>query len=325
MSTQIRKEHLSMSEEMRQCTQCERWLALTLENFHKGKSRSGFKSKCKRCCKENAQAYREEHREKIRVKQQIYRDAHRKEKRPKVIIIDGKRQCTQCQRWLPHTHEYFHYAPHDFGGLKAKCRQCVSDNQTSEETKFRREMKQKGLKRCIRCKKWKPMTREYFHLDRGKFISHCKPCAKERRKEKSLTPLQILKARARRKRWEETHPEKHKEVVRQSRARHREQRLSSTRNYRALKRAAKGNHTPQDIHLLYLRQKRKCYYCKRHVLPPGIGERRGQRRSYQVDHIVPLSRGGSNDIHNLAISCAACNESKGNKLLHEWARGGMLL
>lgn len=37
-----------------------------------------------------------------------------------------------------------------------------------------------------------------------------------------------------------------------------------------------------------------------------------------VDHIVPLIRGGSNDMDNLTPACRSCNSSKGDKLLSEW-------
>lgn len=36
------------------------------------------------------------------------------------------------------------------------------------------------------------------------------------------------------------------------------------------------------------------------------------------DHVVPVARGGSNEIENLATACAPCNLSKGDKLLSEW-------
>ena len=37
-----------------------------------------------------------------------------------------------------------------------------------------------------------------------------------------------------------------------------------------------------------------------------------------VDHIVPLSRGGSNDPDNLTACCIPCNSSKSDRLLSEW-------
>lgn len=37
-----------------------------------------------------------------------------------------------------------------------------------------------------------------------------------------------------------------------------------------------------------------------------------------IDHVIPRSRGGTDDMDNLAVSCAPCNLSKGDKLLSEW-------
>ena len=40
--------------------------------------------------------------------------------------------------------------------------------------------------------------------------------------------------------------------------------------------------------------------------------------NYHVDHLTPLSRGGTNDLNNLTISCAGCNIAKGLRLLSEF-------
>lgn len=37
-----------------------------------------------------------------------------------------------------------------------------------------------------------------------------------------------------------------------------------------------------------------------------------------VDHIHPVSRGGSDEIENLCACCQPCNMSKGSKMLDEW-------
>ncbi len=38
----------------------------------------------------------------------------------------------------------------------------------------------------------------------------------------------------------------------------------------------------------------------------------------ECDHVVPVSRGGSNHTDNLVTSCFRCNRDKGTKLLSEW-------
>jgi 5-methylcytosine-specific restriction endonuclease McrA len=41
--------------------------------------------------------------------------------------------------------------------------------------------------------------------------------------------------------------------------------------------------------------------------------------TYHVDHVVPISKGGSNDPSNLVVACAPCNLRKNDKLPHEFA------
>lgn len=50
----------------------------------------------------------------------------------------------------------------------------------------------------------------------------------------------------------------------------------------------------------------KCTYC---------GDLLGP---FEVDHIRPLSRGGTNDRANLTSACVSCNTQKSNLLVHEW-------
>lgn len=38
----------------------------------------------------------------------------------------------------------------------------------------------------------------------------------------------------------------------------------------------------------------------------------------ECDHVVPVSRGGSNDDDNLKTACRDCNRSKRDKLIDEW-------
>lgn len=44
-----------------------------------------------------------------------------------------------------------------------------------------------------------------------------------------------------------------------------------------------------------------------------------------VDHIIPLSRGGPHDVENLCLACERCNTSKKDKLLSEWRKEGQQL
>lgn len=39
----------------------------------------------------------------------------------------------------------------------------------------------------------------------------------------------------------------------------------------------------------------------------------------ECDHVVPISKGGTNELGNLVTACAPCNRSKRDKALEEWA------
>lgn len=39
---------------------------------------------------------------------------------------------------------------------------------------------------------------------------------------------------------------------------------------------------------------------------------------FQVDHVFPRSRGGTDDPDNLIVACRDCNQAKGNKTPEEW-------
>ena len=44
----------------------------------------------------------------------------------------------------------------------------------------------------------------------------------------------------------------------------------------------------------------------------------GSDKQLEADHILPLSRGGSNALVNLATACRSCNLSKGSKAVEDW-------
>ena len=62
---------------------------------------------------------------------------------------------------------------------------------------------------------------------------------------------------------------------------------------------------------LFARDNYSCQYCGRHR-----SELRG-RQFLTRDHILPLSRGGSNAWENVVASCSPCNNRKGNSLPEE--------
>lgn len=77
---------------------------------------------------------------------------------------------------------------------------------------------------------------------------------------------------------------------------------------RAKKLSNGGTFTKEDIQNIYEWQKGQCYWCKKVV-----------GKNYHIDHIWPISKGGSNNPENLCISCPSCNHRKHNKTPMEFA------
>lgn len=200
------------------------------------------------------------------------------------------------------------------------------------------------LKRCTKCGEEKPATPEFFYLEKRTkdgLYSICKVCRREHFAEYSKRP-EVKEHRREHKAEYGREYYKRPEVKERMRiyyvAKYREHpEIAAERNLkdyrrawwerptsrdrkrtyrhkrRALIHAAQGSHTAQDILNQFKRQKGKCYWCSKKLT------------TYHVDHIVPLTRNGSNAPDNLVIACPTCNKRKGNKLPHEFYEGGRLL
>jgi 5-methylcytosine-specific restriction endonuclease McrA len=86
------------------------------------------------------------------------------------------------------------------------------------------------------------------------------------------------------------------------------------RNRRAKLKGLAGKHTIDDVRALLSSQQGMCVYCKSDI-----------RKQFQVDHIMPVSLGGSNSRSNLQLLCKQCNLDKRAKRPEEFARERGLL
>lgn len=82
--------------------------------------------------------------------------------------------------------------------------------------------------------------------------------------------------------------------------------VARTRNRRARLKNIEGVHTGSNIKSLLESQHNLCAGCNKFLV------------HYDVDHILPLIRGGSNWPSNLQILCPTCNRSKSKKTMEEW-------
>jgi len=96
--------------------------------------------------------------------------------------------------------------------------------------------------------------------------------------------------RARVKAWRKSNPEK-----------------ANAGYQRRLKKLSGWSPTPEQKVELYWKANGHCRYCG---VALGVDA--------QVDHAVPVARGGSNDIENLDLICPRCNQEKDSKTPKEY-------
>ena len=149
---------------------------------------------------------------------------------------------------------------------------------------------------------------------------------RERQRRWRATNLERVREQARRwaRRHRAEHPEKtrayaadwnahHKERARTRIALHRLRNLETVRaqkraseNRRRVRRlSAGGSHSEAEWLILVMRHHGRCSYC-------------GLSGKLERDHVVPLSRGGSDSIENIAPACGYCNRSKKARTPAEW-------
>lgn len=130
----------------------------------------------------------------------------------------------------------------------------------------------------------KERSREYFReryeANKDKLLAQ----SKKLRSRKKLDPEWLEKERARKRAQHRRNPET---------------KRSHVRKRRAMIRGAEGSHNAKDISLLLKRQKHRCPYCDANL-----------KSDYEVDHVMPLAKGGSNWPSNLQCLCPPCNRSK---------------
>ena len=76
-----------------------------------------------------------------------------------------------------------------------------------------------------------------------------------------------------------------------------------------IQRRGQGSLSAKDYEKLIDNSNNVCFWCKKEI-----------EGKIQIDHLIPVSRDGKTELKNLAVTCAFCNQSKGNKLPGEFIK-----
>lgn len=167
-----------------------------------------------------------------------------------------------------------------------------------------------GCVRCIsiRTKQWIADNEERYDAVSREYRR--RPEVRAAQKERSARWHNENKEKANEmaRQWQIDNPEKVAERNKKWRDANPEHGRAMSSRRRAKIRSAGGTYDHHDVRELLIMQEHRCKTCDKCLI----------ENQYDIDHIVPLSRGGTNWPDNLQILCRYCNRSKGSKLPEDW-------
>lgn len=155
-------------------------------------------------------------------------------------------------------------------------------------------------KRKVSMAKWLNENQEKRKVDHAKWQKANPEKVKENHAKWVKNNPEKVKARTRE--WARANPEKMKTSYAKWEKNNPEIKKASMHKRRAIKLAAGGSFTAEDIKKMLKQQKGKCIVCKVDIT-----------NSYHIDHVISLILGGSNGIQNIQLLCPHCNLVKGAK------------
>lgn len=153
---------------------------------------------------------------------------------------------------------------------------------------------------CIRCKQEKPIEQFGKRSSRPGGIRHeCKACQAierrdyyERNKDKELKrSIQYAK----------DNPDIIAAIGKRNRPKYKELRSTLEHKRRAIKKGNGGSHTVAQWKAILVASNYTCKHCGRTDV------------KLTKDHIIPLTKGGTDNADNLQPLCSSCNSRKGNR------------
>ena len=281
----------------KQCTGCGEMKPLSAFYGDKSK-RDGLRSHCKKCDKEWQPL-------------------------PKETLPDGFKRCTGCQEVLPCSMFCVNRRAKD--GLTYRCRGCQKRYSDIPEVKQRKhEYKlayyaENADRLRAYTREWAANNKEYVRAWRH--LHYIKNATRIKARVRIYSEEHREERRAYGRLWREENKDSLRAYARQRylsnkslyNQKNRLWRQNNPDKVRAIKHRRRarlagngGSHTAEEIGALRIQQHNRCAYCQRWT------------QQLQTEHIVPIKRGGTDDISNICLACPTCNSSKGDKLLSEW-------
>lgn len=215
--------------------------------------------------------------------------------------IIPQKQCVRCKDFHPPTLEYFHSNKRRKDGLSTWCKSCANaarKQHVIDHPEVKQAYKERNRKRI------QQYDNEYYATHPKRQESQRKRTNDKRNKDieadrkrsREYGRAHIAEIVERNKEWAKNNPERYKQIM---------------ANRYARDKNAEGSYTEEDLNTIYEELSGRCAYC-------GISIYWGVFRDVHIDHIQPLSKGGTNWPDNITLACKSCNCSKSSKTLSDW-------
>lgn len=197
------------------------------------------------------------------------------------------KKCTSCHQLK--SFENFHKSKTGKYGISSTCKLCVSEIYKNNRDEHK--------KRTYQWRKDNPdgfraITKRAYRKHREKKLAYAKQYRETHRDSIREKARQVWKAR----------PEKMKKAIRSWKVKNKEKVniWNEERRFRLLGNG--GKFVLAEWENLCKRYGNKCLCC-------------GKKTKLTIDHIVPLTMGGTNNIDNIQPLCQSCNSRKNNKII----------
>lgn len=305
----------------KRCSDCEE--VKPHSDFYRNKSNSkdGLQSTCKSCTKARVAAYQKSNRDKMNRWNKAYRERNPEKTRERQHRFNnsehGKRlkresaarrrgQRLEAQRrWREKNAEAIkEYKQRRYQERKEEAKARAQMHKGIKNHLGRSFLAPKGWRLCIRCRYILPVA--LFSKNQTK----CKECAsalskanyQENREERRIRGRAYYRKNRKRLLKQKS------EYAKRNRVRDRPVRQAAKARRRARELGAEGSYTAAEFKAKLEAYKNRCHWCRKKI-----------KGTPHADHLIALSRGGTNYISNIVPACASCNLSKSAQLPHEFS------